>query len=400
MTTAANITARQKRYFSLLVNTIIPLGGMGTDIYLPSLPAISAHFHVAKELVQLTVTFYVIAVALGQFISGPISDAYGRKKLLLIAVVVQLISALAIIFSPSIYLTILLRFIQGLGAGFMMVPARAIISDLFKKDEVKKQFNYLTISYAVGPIVAPFIGGYLQHYFGWQSNFIFIVSYALLLFLVLLFLYRETIINPHPFSISHLWKNYHTILSQRYFLLGTLFVGTCFGYIALFNVTGPFLVQITLKRTAITYGHFALLMGFAWFLGNILNRVLFHHSVKVKTQIGLWLTLITVALMLLFIKMGFANIFTLAIFTFLTIMFNGFMFTIYVSENLAIFPHLAASANACLFSIGWLMYAGYSVLGTALKIHSLSPFAITYTAIAIIALLFYYGLLARTKLTL
>ncbi len=398
MTSATNITARQKRYFSLLVNTIIPLGGMGTDVYLPSLPAMSAHFHVAKELVQLTVTFYVVAVAIGQFISGPISDAYGRKKLLLIAVCIQLISALAIIFSPSIYLTICLRFIQGLGAGFMMVPARAIISDIFKKDELKKQFNYLTISYAVGPIVAPFIGGYLQHYFGWQSNFLFIVIFALLLFLVLLFLYRETIINPHPFSISLLWKNYHKILSHRYFLLGTLFVGTCFGYISLFNVTGPFLVQVTLKRSAITYGHFALLMGFAWFIGNILNRILFHYSVIVKTQVGLWLTLVNVALMLLLFNIGFANIFTLALFTFITIMLNGFMFTIYVSENLAIFPHLAASANACLFSIGWLMYAGYSVLGTTLRTHSLSPFAITYTVISVVALLFYYGLLARTKI--
>ena len=174
MANSATFISKQKLYFAILVNIIVPLAGISTDIYLPSLPAISTHFNVTKTFVQLTVASYVIAVGLAQLLAGPISDAYGRKNLLLIAIFTQLLAVLAIIFSPSIDWMILFRFVQGLGAAFMLVPARAILNDVFHGSELKKQFNYCTISFALGPTIAPFLGGYLQHYFGCQANFIFI----------------------------------------------------------------------------------------------------------------------------------------------------------------------------------------------------------------------------------
>ena len=160
-------THNNKTYLAVLINIIIPLAGMSTDIYLPSLPAMCSHFHVAKALVQLTVTTYVLGVGIAQLIAGPISDANGRKKLLVFALLIQLIAILLIVLTPSIHWMIVFRFLQGIGAGLMVVPARAIINDIFSGTELKKQFNTLTISFAMAPIIAPFIGGYVQHYFGW-----------------------------------------------------------------------------------------------------------------------------------------------------------------------------------------------------------------------------------------
>ena len=108
MHTVEKLSPSKKRFFAILVYIIIPLGGVSTDIYLPSLPAISAHFHAIKTLAQLTVTAYVMALGLAQLFAGPISDALGRKKPLIIAVVVQLLSVVAIIFSQSIYWMIFL----------------------------------------------------------------------------------------------------------------------------------------------------------------------------------------------------------------------------------------------------------------------------------------------------
>lgn len=391
-------TSRQKSYFALLVNIVVPLAAMSTDIYLPSLPALNLHFHSQIALVQLTVTSYIIAMGLSQFIAGPVSDACGRKGLLLIAIVTQFLAVLAIIFSPSIYWMIVFRFVQGLGAAFMIVPGRAIINDVFEGHELKKQFNYTTISFAVSPIVAPFIGGYLQHYLGWQANFFFILIYTALLGLLLLLSYKETIMRTRSFSMHYLWENYRIILSNRYFVVSAIFAGMIWGYAALFSITGPFLIQTELHHSAIAYGRVALLMGLAWFLGNAANRLLFNTDKKVKSQVSLWLTLVTAIVMIVLSHLGFFSIPALAIPASVIIFFSGIMFPIYIGECMVIFSNLAASANACLFGIIWIMFGGYTVLATQLKVHSMFPLAVSFGIVGILCLLLYYGVIKKIVL--
>lgn len=399
MTTFERFTHAQKVRFAILVNFIFPLGGISTDIYLPSLPAILVHFHSVKSLVQLTVTSYVLAMGVAQLIAGPISDAYGRKKLILIALSIQLISVLAILHSPDIYWMIFFRFTQGLGGGLMMVPARAILNDVFKGHELKVQFNYATISFAIGPIIAPFIGGYLQHYFGWKANFNFILCYIAIVAVLLLIIYRESISAKRAFSINHLWQNYLIILSNKFFVLGSLFVGVIWGYVALFSVAGPFLVQTVMHKSAITYGHIALLMGVAWFIGNISNRFIFHIPEKSKIKPALWLTFITIIIMIILSYAGFFNIPSLVIPTFIIVMLSGLIFPIYIGECLVIFSTLAASANACLFSIVWIMFGLFTFIAALLKVQSFLPLALAYLGTNIMGFVIYYGLLLRLKKT-
>ena len=166
-----------KTFIALLVNFAIPLGGMSSDIYLPSLPAMSNYFYLPNTFVQLTITLFTLGLGIGQLLTGPISDALGRKKLFISGMILQLIALVIIVITNSIHLFIVVRFFQGLGAAFMMVTARAMLSDVFHGEELKKQYTYMTASFALGPIVAPFLGGYLQHYLGWRSNFYFIGIY-------------------------------------------------------------------------------------------------------------------------------------------------------------------------------------------------------------------------------
>ncbi|MEM9244017.1 MAG: MFS transporter [Pseudomonadota bacterium] len=376
-----------------------PLVGMNTDIYIPSLPAMSIHFHVTKALVQLTVPAYIIAMSIAQLIAGPVSDALGRKKLLLIAVISQIIAVLLILFSPSIYWILCARFIQGMGAAMMIVSARAVVSDIFSGPELKKKISYFTIVFSLGPIIAPFIGSYLQHYFGWQANFIFVLIYAAVIFLLLFITYQETILKPHPFLIKDLWGNYSIILSNKRFLLISLFAGLMLGYSQLFCIVGPFMVQVVLHKSAIVYGHIALFIGLAWFLGNTLNRVLFRYDSKIKTQFALWIILIAVLLLLLFAQLGFFNVISLTIPVLIMTLFGGLMFSIYVSESLVIFTtDLSASANGCVFSIIWIVFFGYTSSATLLKTHSLLPLSMAYLGVILVSLLFYYIFVRKLKL--
>ncbi|PIQ43127.1 MAG: MFS transporter [Gammaproteobacteria bacterium CG11_big_fil_rev_8_21_14_0_20_46_22] len=390
------LTSKQ-RLCAFFVNLLIPLSGMSTDIYLPSLPAMSMKFHVTKAMVQLTVTSFTLAMAISQLFAGPISDALGRKKLIMGSTLLQLLSIIGILFSPSMNSMIALRFIQGFSVGFMIVPARAILSDVFEGDALKKQFNYATIAFALGPIIAPFIGGHLQAYFGWQANFIFILIYIIVILLFTLFLYRETLKNSRQFSLHHLWKNYYQISKNHYFLFCSLFVGIAYGYSVLFSVSGPFLVQVTLHQSAISYGFIALLMGLAWFLGNTINRVLFNYSKKLKVNCALSGIFLSAVALLLFAKFGFLNLLALVIPTFISVMLSGLIFPVYISECLITFKELAASANAFLFSVVWVMFSGFTLVSSQLKSQTLYPYGIAFMGTCLLSMLVYYGFIARTK---
>ncbi len=387
----------RKYYYSILINLMLPLGGMSTDVYLPSLPAMGLHFGVTKALTQLTVTAFVIAMGCSQMIAGPISDALGRKQIVTMALLIQIIAVLSILFSPTIYWIIGFRFIQGCGTAFMMVPGRAIISDIFTGPELQKQINYYTISFALSPIIAPYIGGYLQQYLGWQANFSFILIYALAMLFMLTIFYKETHTNTHPLQPRRMLTNYQRILGNQYFLQNAIFVAFTMGYLALFSVAGPFLIQASLHKSAVFYGRIALLIGIAWFAGNTLNRILFRVDNKLKTQMALWLVLLIAVVFILFAHFNIFNIISLVFPTFLLILLTGFVFPIYISACIVIFTDLGASANGCLFAITWLIFGGYTILAALLKAHSMMPLAITYIGVSLLCLLYYYLIIARLK---
>lgn len=391
---------REKSRFAWIVNLIFPLGGMSTDIYLPSLPAMSDHFGTTKALLQLTVTAFVVGMGLAQFVAGPISDAYGRKKQLLLSVIVQFVAALYIIISPNVYGIIISRLIQGISGGFMMVPARAVINDIFTGNTLKKHFNYMTISFALAPIIAPYIGGYFQTYFGWKSNFIFLIAYQILVLLLLCFGYSESLADKKLLSVSYFKHSYFQIFSNKRFLITTILASILIGFSALFSIMGPFLVQVTLHKKAYFYGELALVMGVAWFLGNLLNRILLNVDEKIKTTVALLISLLTALAQITLIKVVGLSILTLSIPIFIMIMMSGLIFPIYVSEALMQFStNLAGAANGCLFSMTWFGYGFYTVIGVFLKASSAMPIAIAYLVSTVACLAIYYGMFTKLKVS-
>jgi len=387
-------TEKQKRRYCLFVILTLPLGGMSTDVYMPSLPHISQYFSTTQAYTQLTVTVFIIAMAFAQLIAGPISDSFGRKKLLIASTSLQIIFVLGIIFSPTILSMLVFRFFQGLACAFMMVPARAIVTDIYTGEKLKKMIGTTSIFFALSPIIAPFIGGYLQHFFGWHSNFMFLLIYIALVFTLTLLRYQETISQKHPFVLSKLWHNYHRILRNKKFIRSSLFTSIVLGYFAMFVVTGPFLVQVTLKYSAIVYGHMALFLGVAWFLGTSLARLAFRYDIHLKTQIALIATLL-ISIMMLIKGYHVFNLWTLMIPTITLTILSGFKFPTYMAESLTIFPDIAASANGCLFSMTWLVFGAYTYAASFFNISTLIPISISYIVVSLLAIILYFGFLKK-----
>ncbi len=374
---------------------MIPIGGVSTDVFLPSLPAISAHFMVTKAWVQLMITFFVIAMALGQSVAGAISDALGRKKLILVSMVLQCICILGILFSPNIDTILVLRFIQGLAVAFLMVPARAVTNDLFEGEALKKGLSYLTISFALSPILAPFIGGYIQHYFGWQGNFIFMLGLILLALMLVVFTLPETLLQTKPFSPKHIFQNYRRITHDKDFLTISIFAGTMMGYSTLFSLLGPFIIITVLKKTSVTYGYMALVVGAAWLVGNIFNRLTFSTPVNKKMPALLWSTFTAIIIQIILVLIGYFNLWVLVAPLFVMTLCSAWIFGICVADGLSIFKDIAASANAFFFSIGWLIYGLISILGVFLKTQSLAPITTAFLFINVFCMMTFYGKLRQ-----
>lgn len=381
--------ADKRYYYSLLSNLLIPLGGLSTDIYLPSLPAMSTHFAVSRPMIQLTITFYVLAMGLGQLVVGPISDALGRRRLILGALTAQVVAIIGILLTNAISMIFFLRFIQGLAMAFMMVPARAIINDVFTGVELRKQFAYITISFAIGPIIAPYLGGYLQYYCGWQANFYGLLLYSVLVFVMVVFTLPETIAELKPFQTRKVITTYHHILQHREFVSTSVFAGMVMVYSTLFSIIGPFIIQTMLNHTSIVYGRMALLIGLAWLLGNMLNRLLINIDYELKIQLGLLSTLITIVVMLVLSLDGQITLIRFIAPTFIMVLLSGFLFGITVSEGLSMFAKVAASANACLFSIVWLIFFIITVFATFLHTYTLVPIAMTFLLANVVSGLMY-----------
>src|SRR5579872_1919392 len=160
---------RSPVFFALLAILVIPISGLAVDIYAPSLPTVSHYFNVDKSLAQLSITSYMVGIGLMQLFAGIISDSFGRRKPFIFATLIFIIATLIIPISQSIYQLIFLRLIQGIAVALTIVPMRSVIPDLFEGKALYKWMNYMVMAWSMGPIIAPAIGGYLQHYFGWKS---------------------------------------------------------------------------------------------------------------------------------------------------------------------------------------------------------------------------------------
>lgn len=191
---AAIVSSRKKRLqLAVILGAIATIGPLSIDMYLPALPALSTYFGTTAALVQLSLTFFLLGLALGQLVAGPLSDVYGRRLPLLIGMMIYAISSLLCAFVPSIGLLIALRFIQGLAGSVGVVISRAAVRDLYTGSELTKFFSLLMIVNGLGPIVAPVLGGQLLRVTTWQGVFIVLSVAGLIFFATILLRLPETL---------------------------------------------------------------------------------------------------------------------------------------------------------------------------------------------------------------
>ncbi|TAK77231.1 MAG: Bcr/CflA family efflux MFS transporter, partial [Gammaproteobacteria bacterium] len=370
-----------KNFLAFIVFLILPLSGLAIDIYVPSLPAVSHYFGAEKALVQLTISAYMLGMGVMQLFAGGISDSFGRRQPFLIAMCLFIIATFSIPFAQTINQLIVLRLVQGMLVAIIAVPMRAVVSDLFQGPAYYKMANYMTMAWSIGPIIAPAIGGYLQHYFDWQANFYFLGIYCLLSFTLIAFYLPETSIHRHPFHLMQILARYKQILQNKDFLIGLMINGILYSMIILFSIVGPFLIQTVLHYSAVEFGHVALLTGLAWFVGTMINRFIIHLPLQKKVGISLLVMfLVAVISMLINIFMPM-TIYSVVVPILIILLVGGIIFPNYFARSMALFPKTTGSANALFGAFVFLIPSVSSGLGTLLKSTSAVPLTMTYVGL-------------------
>lgn len=353
------LATKNKRIATILAFAIIPISGLTTDIYLPSMPSMGKELGVTESQIQLTLTLFLISYGVTQFLSGALVDAFGRYKITLISLLLFILSFWITANTENIYIIYLMRIAQGILSGFAVVAKRAFFVDVYEGEERRNYLSMMTIIWSLAPIIAPFIGGYLQIHFNWQANFTALAIYCSLIFVLELLFSGETIRQKNSFKINFLLKSYSDMFKASDFFYGMLMCGVSYSLIMFFNLCGPFIIEHTLGYSAIITGYVSLIMGFAWMSGGFLGKALIKKDFFQKIKNANFIQLLIIVVML-GTSFWLSNLFTLAFFAFLIHVTAGFIFNNYFSYCLGRFPNAAGLAGGLTGGMAYLLTSTFS----------------------------------------
>ena len=172
---------------------LVALSPFSLDLYLPSLPTIAAVFNADIHLIELSISTYLVGMALGQLLGAPLSDRNGRRPLALIGLVIFLFATIGIIFCQTAEQLLWLRLAQALGGGCATVNSAAIVRDLYDEVDTARMFSLISMIMMAAPLIAPAVGAVMLHFFGWRSVFVLLAGYALVVIVVVIFKLPETV---------------------------------------------------------------------------------------------------------------------------------------------------------------------------------------------------------------
>ncbi|MGI4860863.1 MAG: Bcr/CflA family multidrug efflux MFS transporter [Janthinobacterium lividum] len=226
------------RRLLFLLGALAACGPLSIDMYLPALPSMAAQFGVAQGLAQATLTTFLIGFSVGMLLYGPLSDAYGRRPVLLAGVILYAAASLCCALAPTILTLASLRFVQALGAGAASVLARAIARDAHAPADAARVLSFLQIVTSVGPLLAPLIGGQLLLLGGWRAVFAVLTAYGVLSAVLVASRVPETWPREKRSqnALAHSFLSYGRLLADptalAYLLCGGMSFAAMFAYIA------------------------------------------------------------------------------------------------------------------------------------------------------------------------
>lgn len=265
------------------------LGPFSIDTMFPAFPDIGAQFGADKLAMQQTISAYLLAYALMSVVHGPLSDAVGRRKVIVAGLVVFAIASVGCALSTSLPMLLAFRVLQGLSAGVGLIVGRAVIRDVFDGDDAQRLMSQVSMIFGVAPAIAPLVGAWLLGWSAWPSIFWFLALFTVLMMLAVLWRLPETLAVEarQPMQIKPMLCGYMAMLRDSRFMRLALAGGLNFSALFLYIASAPALVIEHLKLGQNGFGWFFIpmiggMMIGAFTSGRLAGRV----SVILQVRVG------------------------------------------------------------------------------------------------------------------
>jgi DHA1 family bicyclomycin/chloramphenicol resistance-like MFS transporter len=259
------------RMLTVILACVGMVGALAIDTYLPALPAIGRTFDVGPLAVQQTLSIFLFTFAFMMLFYGTLSDSFGRRPVLLVALSVFTLASVGAALAPSFGWLLVCRAIQGLAAGAGSVIGQAIVQDRFSGAQAQKMMSHIMIVFGLAPAIAPVMGGWMHVAFGWRSVFYFLAAFGAAMIVLCLRALPESLPREqrHAFHPGVISRNYLKVLGNKQFVLLSLVVGLAFGGLSLYiGAAANFILEILrLPETAFGWLFIPLISGMV--LGSI-----------------------------------------------------------------------------------------------------------------------------------
>jgi MFS transporter, DHA1 family, multidrug resistance protein len=370
-----------------LLSAVAPFA---TDLYLPAFPVMVTDLATSPTEVQFTLTAFLLGLAIGQLVFGPLSDRYGRVKPLVVGAAICVAASTLAVLAPTIAVLIGARFVQGFAGAAGMVIGRAIISDLASGKSAARAFSLMMIVGGIAPVVAPLAGGFLVGPIGWRGSLAVILALATAMLLAILTVVRETHTEHRRATMrgqrDTAGSPLRDLLSRNY--LGNT-IAFCFAFAAMmaYISASPFIYQTMIGLTPNEYGAiFGLnalgLLGVSALSAHLAAR----HDVRLQAGTGL-AVVSTSAFAVLLIATSGAAAGWLALPLLTAVAGMGLIFGNTTAMALGAAPRAAGTASAVLGAGQFLLAAAVSPLVSIAGEDTAVPAGIVMVSATILACL-------------
>jgi DHA1 family bicyclomycin/chloramphenicol resistance-like MFS transporter len=383
--------------FIVLLVAVAAVSPLGINMYLPSMPGMARALHVDFTTIQLTLSLYLAAMAVGQLVMGPLSDRFGRRPVLLGGLGIFVAGSLICLLAPTIGFLIFGRVVQATGGCAGITLSRAIVRDLYGRNQVASMIAYVTMGMAVAPMIAPTVGGMFETLYGWRASFAFLAAFGCIALVFAYWRLPETNRARGPAGPpGHLQMSYGILLRSGPFwsyTLTTSFVSAAF---FAFLAGAPYVMIELMGRSPAEYGLYFAMVPSGYILGNFLTgRLAARLGPNRMILAGILATSAGVAAMAIIVATGFMHPTALFGPMFVIGMGNGLVLPSGIAGAVSVKPDVAGAAAGLTGSLQIGFGAVVApIIGAALD-RTVWPLIAIMGACAVLALVAFVPILRR-----
>jgi MFS transporter, DHA1 family, multidrug resistance protein len=342
----------------VILGSMVAIGPLSIDMYLPGLPEITRSLHASAASVQLTLTAVVAGLALGQLVAGPLSDRVGRRRPLIAGLVTYAGVSLLCALAPSVGVLMGLRFLQGLAGGAGIVIGRAVVRDLYAGAAAARLFSSLMLVTGLAPILAPVIGAQVLKITDWQGIFVVLAALALAIVTLAAVALPETLpaARRDRGGLAHTLHTLRNLLAQRSFLGYALTAALAFGALFAYISGSSFVLQdvygLSPQAFSLAFG----VNGLGLVAGSQINaRLVGRYGPGVLLERALRVIVTAAAVLVAVVSVGDLGVWPVIIATFVVMSSLSFVMPNSTALALADQAKVAGTASALLGVIQFLV---------------------------------------------